>query len=112
MLCATIMDAADTVEDLTDWLLAQNGSEPLAGAVTILECFGICLGAWAMGDAAISAATRLEQSRSPAHAQAKLKIVHFYMKNVLPKAASLSATVKGGAGSVLDLTAADFGVEA
>ena len=112
MLCATIMDAADTVEDLTDWLLAQNGSEPLAGAVTILECFGICLGAWAMGDAAISAATRLEQGRSPAHAQAKLKIVHFYIKNVLPKAASLSATVKGGAGSVLDLTAADFGVEA
>lgn len=112
MLCATIMDAADTVEDLTDWLLAQNGSEPLASAVTILECFGICLGAWAMGDAAVSAATRLEQGRSTAHAQAKLKIVHFYMKNVLPKAASLSAAVKGGAGSVLDLTAADFGVEA
>lgn len=112
MLCATIMDAADTVENLTDWLLAQNGSEPLAGAVTILECFGICLGAWAMGDAAISAATRLEQDRSPEHARAKLKIVQFYMKNVLPKAESLSAAVKGGTGSVLDLTAADFGVEA
>lgn len=112
MLSAAVGEAADIVDDLTDWLLAQRGAEPLAAAVTVLECFGICLGAWAMGDAAISAADRLDKGRVVAHARAKLKIVLFYMTNVRPRAAALSAMVKSGTGSILDLTAADFGVDA
>jgi alkylation response protein AidB-like acyl-CoA dehydrogenase len=110
MLCAAVMDAADTVQRLTDWVVAQNGAEPLAAAANVLECFGICLGAWAMGDAAIAAAARLDQGKTPDHARSKLKITRFYMQNVLPKAAALCVTVTSGAGSVLELTAADFGV--
>ncbi|MCV6593320.1 MAG: acyl-CoA dehydrogenase [Silicimonas sp.] len=111
-LSADVAKSADIVEDLTDWLVSQNSTEPLAAASTILEAFGVALGAWVMGDAALAASKRLAANRAPAHAKAKLKLVRFYMGNVFPNAPALAAMAKAGAGSILDLAASDFGVDA
>ncbi len=107
-LSAMVEEAAGIVGDLTDWLVAQNGTEPLSAAVNILEAFGICLGAWVMGDAAISASKRLAEGRNTTHAKAKLSMVRFYASNVFPMAAALHAISKTGNGATLALTAADF----
>ncbi len=107
-LSAMVEEAAGIVSDLTEWLVAQNSSEPLSAAVNILETFGICLGAWVMGDAAMAASKRLADGRKTTHATAKLSMVRFYASNVFPMAAALHAISKAGNSATLALTAADF----
>ncbi|MCV2881253.1 acyl-CoA dehydrogenase [Actibacterium sp. XHP0104] len=108
-MAAAVEDAAKMIEETTNWLVAQNGHEPLAAAVNVLEMFGIALGAWAMGDAALAAATRIENGRGSAHLTAKLSVVRFYFANVFPLARALQAIATSGAGSVLDLGPEDLG---
>ena len=111
-LGAQVSDAADAVETVAQWLVAQNGHEPLAAAVNVLELFGIALGAWAMGDSALFAARRIAAGQGSAHLESKLNVVAFYMANVLPMAQALQAVSVGGAASVLNLNASDFGAVA
>ncbi|WP_321367511.1 acyl-CoA dehydrogenase [uncultured Celeribacter sp.] len=107
-LATMVEEAAGIVGDLTDWLVAQNGSEPLSAAVNILETFGVCLGAWVMGDAAMAAAKRISEDRAVPHAKAKLNMVRFYATNVFPTAAALHAIAKSGNRATLALEASDF----
>jgi len=111
-LTAQVTDAALMIEETTAWLLAQNGHEPQAAAVTILELLGIALGAWAMCDSALSTAQRLAKGQGGAPARARLNTVVFYMTNVFPQARGLQTIATQGAASVLTLQAADFGVSA
>ncbi|MGR1582143.1 acyl-CoA dehydrogenase [Thalassobius sp. S69A] len=111
-LSAAVTEAADIVAELTDWLVAQNSHEPQAAAATILELFGIALGAWAMGDAALMAAKRIENGQGSASLTAKLNIAVFYLSNVFPQARGLQKIAMAGAADVLSLQAADFGVPA
>ena len=108
-LATGVIEAADLVDDVTDWLLAQNGYEPQAAAASVLELFGIALGAWAMGDAALGAARRIEAGNATDHMRAKLNIVAFYMANVFPTVRALRSVIRGGPQSVLALSARDFG---
>ena len=107
-LSANVLEAAERVEAVTAWLLAQNGHEPQAAAVNVLEMFGIALGAWAMGDAALAAARRLEGGAQGGHLTAKLNLVAFYMASVLPAAQSLQKVITEGSASVMNLHAQDF----
>ena len=107
-LSAHVREAAERVEAVTAWLLAQNGHEPQAAAVNVLELFGIALGAWAMGDAALAAARRLEGGAQGGHLTAKLNLVAFYMASVLPAAQALQKVITEGSASVLNLQAQDF----
>lgn len=111
-LSANVATAADTVEAVTAWLLAQNGAEPQAAAANVLELFGVALGAWAMGDAARHAARRLGSGQTGPHLEGKPAIAAFYMANVLPMAAALHSVVTGGAASVLNLKPSVFGAVA
>lgn len=111
-LSATVTEAADILAALTDWLITQNGHEPQAAAATILELFGIALGAWAMGDAALMAAKRIENGQGSANLTATLNIAVFYLSNVFPQARGLQTIAMAGAADVLSLQAADFGVPA
>uniref|UniRef100_UPI003562B48B acyl-CoA dehydrogenase n=1 Tax=Actibacterium sp. TaxID=1872125 RepID=UPI003562B48B len=111
-LSASVNEAANMVEETSNWLIQQNGHEPSAAAVNVLELFGIALGAWAMGDAALHAAKRIADGRGSAHLKAKLNIVRFYFANVFPLASAIQTVATQGANSVLDLTPADLGAVA
>ena len=83
-------------------------ADPQAAAVNVLELFGIALGAWAMGDAALAAARRLEGGAPGGHLTAKLNLVAFYMASVLPAAQALQKVITEGSASVMNLHASDF----
>ena len=105
-----VAEAAHLMSETTDWLISQNGHEPQAAAVSVLELFGITLGAWAMGDAALHAAKRIADGRGSKALSAKLNFAGFYMTNVFPQARGLQQIAMAGAGNVLTLQSADFGV--
>ncbi|THD75058.1 acyl-CoA dehydrogenase [Thalassobius vesicularis] len=105
-----VAEAAHLMSETTDWLVSQNGHEPQAAAVSVLEMFGITLGAWAMGDAALHAAKRIADGRGSKALSAKLNFAGFYMTNVFPQARGLQQIAMAGAGNVLTLQSADFGV--
>ena len=108
-LGGVVNGSADLIENVTNWILEQNGHEPQAVATDVLELFGIALGAWAMGDAALSAGRHIEGGSGTAYHNAKMKTVKFYMANVVPHANALSMIITGAAPSILNLKASDFG---
>ncbi|MBL9060026.1 MAG: acyl-CoA dehydrogenase, partial [Mangrovicoccus sp.] len=107
-LAAGVTGAADLVEALTAWLLAQNGAEPQAAAVCVLEAFGSALGAWSMGDAALAAVARMDAGRDTGFAAAKLRRVRFYFDHVLPMADALARVATAGAAATLELEPGDL----
>ncbi|WP_330628239.1 acyl-CoA dehydrogenase (plasmid) [Thioclava litoralis] len=111
-LAAQVNEAAALVEEVTQWIIGQNGQEPQASACAVLELFGLCLGAWAMGDAAYHAAKRLAAGRQTAHARAKLAMADFYMAQCFPMARALRRMVEDGAASILALEPEDFAIGA
>uniref|UniRef100_UPI00356304C0 acyl-CoA dehydrogenase C-terminal domain-containing protein n=1 Tax=Actibacterium sp. TaxID=1872125 RepID=UPI00356304C0 len=111
-LSATVLAAAILVDETKVWILAQNGNEPSAVAVNVLELFGIALGAWAMGDAALKAGQRIAAGNGREFHRSKLRLVQFYMDNVFPQALALEKQITHGASSTLSLSARDFGAVA
>jgi alkylation response protein AidB-like acyl-CoA dehydrogenase len=107
-LAAGVTAAADLVASLTGWLLAQNGAEPQAAAAGVLSAFGTALGGWAMGDAALAAADRLQAGRDTAFAAAKLRRVRFYFAHVLPLAEAQARVATAGAAATLELEPGDL----
>ncbi|MHA6327310.1 acyl-CoA dehydrogenase [Roseivivax sp. CAU 1753] len=111
-LGGVVEKAADLIETVTNWILAQNGHEPQAVATDVLELFGIALGAWAMGDAALHAGRRIEAGTGTAFHDTKIRTADFYMVNVFPQAEALSTVITEAAMSILNLKAGDFGAAA
>lgn len=114
-LAGMVARAAALIEDATQGLLAaaqRDGRLPQASATAMLELSGVCLGAWAMGDAARAAAARRAERGDSAYLAGKLRLVEFYRTQVFSQAESLAAQVGGGAEAVLALTPADLGIVA
>ena len=110
-----LADAIETIETTTEWLLNRahnNVAETHASASSVLDVFGICMGAWAMTDAAVAAAKRLSAGDQGAYLKTKLRIAEFYRGQVFPQAAAARVTVVQGAGTVLGLSKEDFGIVA
>ncbi len=82
-------DAAQTIEDVTKWLVERNDHSPQAAAANVLELFGIALGAWVMADAAVAASHKSERDGASDYLSSKLKMVAFYAGHVFPKASML-----------------------
>jgi hypothetical protein len=108
---AMLSGAIESLEATAAWLIQAKGAETQASAFGVLDLFGVCLGAWAMADSASAAAARLNGGEGAAHLKAKLKIAEFYRTQVFPQAAALQTSITAGAASILDLTAADLGVD-
>ena len=73
-----------------------------AGAVPLLELFGIVAGGWQMARAALAADERLRQGASDTgYLEAKLLTTRFYADHVMTKADGLAETVLHGADAVL-----------
>nr|WP_283957660.1 acyl-CoA dehydrogenase C-terminal domain-containing protein [Ramlibacter sp. 2FC] len=81
----------------------------MAGAVPLLELFGIVAGGWQMARAALIARERLAQSAGDAaFLWAKLLTARFYADHVLAQAPGLAETVVSGAAAVLAYAADPF----
>ncbi|MCX7561712.1 acyl-CoA dehydrogenase [Sulfitobacter sp. F26204] len=108
-LSGIVGGSAYLIENATNWILQQKGPEAQAVATDVLELFGIALGAWAMGDAALHAGRRIEAGTGSSFHEAKMKTIKFYMANVVPHANALSTIITGAAPSILNLRPNDFG---
>jgi hypothetical protein len=115
MLADTVAQGAEAVEQATAWILAsvqKDRSSPQASAVNVLELFNTAFGAWAMGDAALAAATQIGNGENLTGVHSKIRLAEFFARQVFPEAqARLSATING-ADAVLGLSADDLLQEA
>lgn len=109
-ISAMVSDAAQTIEDVTKWLVERNDHSPQSAAANVLELFGIALGAWVMADSAIAASKKATQEGASDYLTSKLKMVVFYAGHVYPKASMLKNVVFDGNDEVLGLSAQDFEV--
>ncbi len=106
----SLADAAATMRDTTEWLLA-HGAEPrdaLAGASPFLRMAGLVVGGWLLTRSAL-AATRLADAGdgrfTSEFLHQKVVTARFYATQLLPQAAGLAPAVTAGAA---DLFAAAF----
>ncbi|MEZ5840018.1 MAG: acyl-CoA dehydrogenase [Hyphomicrobiales bacterium] len=105
-------EAIEAIGAATEWLLTRahnNIAETHASAANVLELFGVSMGAWAMADAAVAAARRLNNGEDAAHLKTKLRIAEFYRGQVFPMVHGLKLAVTTGAADILALSADDLG---
>jgi 3-(methylthio)propanoyl-CoA dehydrogenase len=95
----TLMAAIDTLEDATNWLVA-NAKEralTLSGATPYLELMGIVAGGWLLSLEAIEAKRRLDAGEGDAEfSRAKCVTARFYDEQFLVLAPALLPAIKGG----------------
>lgn len=95
--------AVDTVERVSEILLAEAGADRLAGATPYLRMLATLVGAWLMARGALVAKTQLDAGAPDASFyDAKLATATFFVSQTLPAAMGLRASVEG---SVDDLMA-------
>ncbi|PVA05437.1 acyl-CoA dehydrogenase C-terminal domain-containing protein [Thalassorhabdomicrobium marinisediminis] len=98
-----VTGAADLMQSCVDWAMAQDAPKALSAATNIQEVFGLCLGAWIMGDTVRAATARTEAGQGSPHLDAKLALAQVYATHLLPKAKACQSAVVTGADAVLDL---------
>jgi hypothetical protein len=98
--------SAALVKALT-WLVPAYGTEPRvahAGAVPYMRLWGLVVGGWQMGRAALVAAAQRSEGRgNAAFNGAKIVTARFYAECLLPQADGLAEAVTAGGPSVLAL---------
>ena len=105
---AGFRDAIALLEKSIAWVLEIYPADPravLAGAVPLLNLFGIVAGGWQSARAALAAADRLNagDNEEPGFYKAKIGTARFYADHVLSQAHGLAHTVMHGAAGVLAL---------
>ncbi|MGJ8622002.1 MAG: acyl-CoA dehydrogenase [Yoonia sp.] len=96
-LAEAVWQAAETLRETTEWLVAQTDlTERFAGAVPYLRAFARVLG----GHVHLKSAVAGDTSRE--------RLATFYIKRMLPEHAGLLAHVREGASDLMDITADDL----
>jgi acyl-CoA dehydrogenase len=99
--------AIDALESAVRYVVSHYGKDARgvsAGAVPLLELFGVVAGGWQLLRSALVARDRLaappaQGAASPAFYRAKIETARFYADHVLPQASALAhAIVEGSAG--------------
>jgi alkylation response protein AidB-like acyl-CoA dehydrogenase len=108
-----LAEAIALLEQAIAWVIATNPTDPrgvLAGAVPLLNLFGIVAGGWQSARAALAAADRLSagDNDEPGFYRAKIGTARFYADHVLSQAAGLAHSVMHGSAGVLALEEDDF----
>ena len=101
-------DAIALLEKTIAWVLETWPTDPravLAGAVPLLNLFGIVAGGWQSARAALAAADHLSagDNDEPGFYRAKIGTMRFYADHVLSQASGLAHTIMHGAAGVLAL---------
>ncbi len=105
---SALRDAIALLEQAVAWVVDTYATDPrtvLAGAVPLLNLFGVVAGGWQSARAAVAAADRLTSgdNEDPAFYRAKIGTARFYADHVLSQAGGLAHTVMRGAAGVLAL---------
>ncbi|MCK0151332.1 acyl-CoA dehydrogenase [Marivita sp. S6314] len=98
-----VTEAADLVQSALDWALAQDTHKALSAATNIQETFGLCLGAWVMGDAVRAAQFRIDATGATPYLSSKLALAQVYATHLFPKARACLSAVTDGADDILSL---------
>jgi alkylation response protein AidB-like acyl-CoA dehydrogenase len=95
-----------------DWMVPAYGQHTRAAhavAVSYLKLWGLAVGGWQMGRAALVAADQLASGDGDAHfLHAKIATARFYADFLLPQASALAHTIVHGSESALALEAEAF----
>jgi hypothetical protein len=94
-----LLDAADAVEEASDWLLGHLASSPndaLAGSVPYLRMWGITLAGWLLGRSAAAAADR-PAGFDGMFLDSKVVVERFFAAHALPQVRGLLPAVTAGA---------------
>lgn len=97
-------EAADLVQSTLEWVLANDAGKALSAATNIQETFGLCLGAWIMGDSVGAARERVAAGDSGPFQKSKLALAHVCATHVFPKARACHKSVISGTGGILNLS--------
>jgi alkylation response protein AidB-like acyl-CoA dehydrogenase len=103
-----LTEALTTLEDATNWLMANGLADPvnaLAGATPYLRMCGIVTGGWLLARSALAAQRHLDAGESDDRLDQKIVTARFYCDQLLPQAAGFLAAVTAGPG---DLVAASL----
>ncbi|MDP5360408.1 MAG: acyl-CoA dehydrogenase C-terminal domain-containing protein, partial [Paracoccaceae bacterium] len=96
-LAEAVWQAAETLREVTEWLLAQSDlNDRFAGAVPYLRAFARVLG----GHVHLASAVAGDTSR--------LRLATFYIKRILPEHTGLLAHVREGASDLMSISADDL----
>ena len=103
-----LTEAIALLEQAIAWSIETNPTDPrgvLAGAVPLLNLFGIVAGGWQSARAALAAADRLAagDNDEPAFYRAKIGTARFYADHMLSQARGLAHSVMHGSAGVLAL---------
>ena len=96
-LANLVWQAAETLRETTDWLVAQDMGERFAGSMAYLMAFARLLGAHFHLSAAMAA------GEGP-----RVALASFYIRRMLPQHAALCAQVREGAEGLFDLSYDDL----
>jgi len=101
-----LVEAHSSLEQVTDWLLANGSADPnnaLAGATPYLRMCGIVAGGWLLARSAQAAARRLDQHEGDAEfLRQKMVTARFYAEQLIPQAAGLAPAVTAGPTDLLE----------
>jgi 3-(methylsulfanyl)propanoyl-CoA dehydrogenase len=104
--------ATAALQTAIDWMVPTYGSNVRvahAAAVPYLKLWGLTVGGWQMGRAALIASERLASGIGDSDfLRTKIATTHFYAENMLPEAEALAQAITEGSDSALALTAAQF----
>jgi len=104
--------AAADVQAAVEWMVPAYGQQPRvahAGAVAYLKLWGLAVGGWQMGRAALVAADRLAAGEGDTQfLHAKIATARYYADGLLPQVGALAHTVIHGGESALALAAESF----
>jgi len=104
--------AAAALTEAVDWLVPAYGAQPgaaHAGAVPYLRLWGLVVGGWQMGRAALIAARHLRDGTgSASFMKTKIATARYYADCLLPQAAGFTRMIVDGGESALALAANEF----
>jgi len=107
-LAAAVADVLASVE----WMVPAYGERPRqahAGAVAYLKMWGLAVGGWQMGRAALVAADKLAAGQTDAaFNRAKIATARFYADSLLPQVTALAHSIQYGGESALALAEEAF----
>jgi butyryl-CoA dehydrogenase len=104
--------AATALRTSVEWVVNNSGDKTRlvhAAAVPYLKLWGLVVGGWQMGRAALAAAERIERSDGDlGFLRAKLVTARYYAESILPQAEGLALTITEGSSAALALAAEEF----
>jgi butyryl-CoA dehydrogenase len=110
-IAARLADAADALEQVVDYVVANVKSDikaVFAGSVPYLKLAGVVLGGWQMARAAAIGSKLKSGEGDSKFYEAKLATARFYAEQILPQALAYRTAIVDGGAAVMALAEEQF----